>query len=95
MNSYLEGFCGVKWIDNKIYALYSGRKQDDLSKYLDGEGEKLPDGGNIMYVFDDNGKPLIQYNLDKFISGFCYSKKDNCIIGVSTNEGDALVKFID
>ncbi|MEG0519217.1 MAG: BF3164 family lipoprotein [Bacteroidales bacterium] len=83
MGSYLEGFCDVKWIDNKIYALYSGRTMAELTKYLDGTGEQLPNGGNIIYVFDENGKPIVQYNLDKFIDGFCFDKNSNCIIGIS------------
>ena len=49
----IEGFCDVKWIDNKIYALFSGRLRADLIRKSE-EGKicktQIPNGRELVFI---------------------------------------------
>ena len=88
----IEGFCDVKWIDNKIYALFSGRLRADLIRKSE-EGKKEPTGGNIIKVYDENGKFLEMYHLDTYINGFTIDKQNERLIAVTSNVDEAVLFF--
>ena len=58
----IEGFCDVKWVGDKIYALFSGRLRSDLISKSE-EGKEEPMGGNIIKVYDEHGNVLKMYRL--------------------------------
>lgn len=60
-----------------IYALYSGRKIGDSDRFF---------YGDKILVFDWNGNPIIQLNLDKEVSDITVSKDDTGIYGITTDE---------
>ena len=89
----IEGYHDVKWRNDKIYALYSGRLRDDLNRSYE-RGQKEPDGGNIIKVFDADGNLIKQYRLDCFINGFTFDKKNTLLlIGVTSNQDDPILFF--
>jgi hypothetical protein len=51
----------LKSTDERIYALYSGKEQQDVSGYSN---------SNVIYTFDWDGNPLIKYVLDCQIVSF-------------------------
>ena len=88
----IEGYHYVEWKDNKIYALYSGRDRDELDRNFN-MGKRLPDGGNFIKVFSDNGDFIKQYRLDHFINSFTFCNEDNTIIGITSNQDEPLIYF--
>lgn len=88
----IEGFCDIKWVDNKIYALFSGRLRADLIRKSE-EGNKEPVGGNIINVYDENGNLIEMYKLDTYINGFTVDKRNNRLIGVTSNMDEAILFF--
>lgn len=70
------GYYDVKWIDNKVYALYS-RKTSNNSKLI---------GGDELQVMNINGEILYKYKLDKQLYSFDIDKKRNIILGLCPNE---------
>ena len=87
-----EGFVDLKWCGGKLYLLYSGRDRAELLKLAD-EGRKAPVGGNIIFIFDKNGKPVEKYNLDTYIGGFDIDLKNNKIIAANANNDTGIVSF--
>ncbi|GAB6867699.1 hypothetical protein JCM16496A_01040 [Bacteroides rodentium JCM 16496] len=89
----IEGYHDVRWKNDKIYALYSGRYREDLNRSYE-KGRKEPDGGNIIKVFDADGILIKQYRLDSFINGFTFDeKKPSLLIGITSNEDNPILFF--
>ena len=47
----------IKWSNNEVYALFSGRSREELNRMFEA-GKRMPDGGNILKVFDEGGNFL-------------------------------------
>ena len=87
----IEGFQDVHWVNGEIYALYSGRSQDErLRKSSMGQRE---DGGDKIRVYDTNGVWLREYKLDFCINGFTFDEKNNRIIGITSNRDNPFLFF--
>lgn len=88
----IEGFHDVKWINDNIYALFSGRIREQM--ILDKQnGKKVPTGGNVIKVYNADGILLKQYKLDTYINGFTYDKANNRMIGICSNQDSPIVYF--
>lgn len=69
--------------EKEIYALCSNRREgDDLQKVT-----------NEIHKFDWNGKALVRYKLDRYISMFVLDEARGCLYGLDKNEGDKLYVF--
>lgn len=88
----LEGFHDIHWIGDKIYALYSGRLREDLSRSFS-VGKREPDGGDKIRVYSSDGKLLEQYQLDCFINGFTFDKEKQRLIGITSNRDNPFCFF--
>lgn len=89
----IEGYHDIKWKNDTIYALYSGRSREELNQSFK-KGQKEPDGGNIIKVFDADGAFIRQYRLDCFINGFTFNKSDTSqLIGITSNQDSPIVFF--
>lgn len=76
--SYLFGVL----TDNEIWGLYYG--------IVPQKGAELQ---NTIFVFDYNGRPIRQYELDIPVSYFGVDTENNCIFGISENPEPVIVRF--
>lgn len=90
--SQLQGFQDVKWVGEFVYALYSGRSMDELNRKFDA-GQKEPDGGNLIKVFDASGILVKCYELDTYINGFAVDETQRQLIGISSNSDNPILLF--
>ena len=88
----IEGFHDIKWINDTIYTLYSGRLREELIRKLQ-QGQKEPDGGNLIKVYNRDGEFVRQYRLDTYINGFTYDAARHRLIGVGSNQDNPFVYF--
>lgn len=88
----IEGYHDIKWRNNMIYALYSGRSRADLVKSFK-MGHKEPDGGNIIKVFNEDGNLIKQYHLDCFINGFTIDDSKKLLLGITSNQDESILYF--
>ena len=51
------------------------------------------EGGNIIQVFSLEGEPIMQYTLDKHITGFYVDEQKNTILGLDVNSNNFLVEY--
>lgn len=84
----IMGYSDVYVGKDKIYAIFWGKTFRDIEK-----DPNSKDGGNLLQVFDLTGKPLCQYVLDKYITGFTVDEKQNKIIGLDINGNNPLVEY--
>ena len=84
----IMGYSDVYVGANKIYAIYWGKSSKDIEN-----DPNSKDGGNMLQVFDLTGKPLCQYILDKYITGFTIDEKHNKIIALDINRNNPLVEY--
>lgn len=90
--SQIEGYHDIKWINNEVYALFSGRSREELNIMFEA-GKRMPDGGNILKIFDEEGNLLRSLKLDQYINGFTYDETRNCILGISSNSDNPIYIF--
>jgi hypothetical protein len=64
--------------DNHIYALYAGKKEDELENH---SGEALSKGVSV-HVFNWDGTAICSLNLDCIINCFCVDEKNKVIYGI-------------
>lgn len=84
----IMGYSDVYVGKDKIYAIFWGKSFKNI------ENEpNLKDGGNLLQVFDLTGKPLFQYVLDKYITGFTVDEKHNKIFALDINGNNPLVEY--
>lgn len=73
--------------DRHIYAVYWGHKVEDIKT-----GTITEEGGDLFRVFDLSGKPLRQYQLDCYITGFNIDETTGTVIATDANN-EQLVSF--
>lgn len=84
----IMGYSDVYVGKDKIYAVFWGKTFKDIEK-----DPNSKDGGNLLQVFDLTGKPLCQYILDKYITGFTVDEKQNKVIALDVNGNNPLVEY--
>lgn len=84
----IMGYSDVYVGKDKIYAIFWGKSFRDMEKDANSK-----DGGNLLQVFDLTGKPVCQYILDKYITGFTVDEKHNKIIALDINGNEPLVEY--
>jgi hypothetical protein len=84
----IMGYSDVYVGKDKIYAVFWGKSFRDIENKPNSK-----DGGNLLQVFDLTGKPLCQYVLDKYITGFTVDEKHNKIIALDINRNNPLVEY--
>ncbi|ADQ79716.1 hypothetical protein Palpr_1571 [Paludibacter propionicigenes WB4] len=84
----IMGYSDVYVGKDKIYAIFWGKSFKDIEN-----DPNSKDGGNLLQVFDLTGKPLRQYVLDKYITGFTVDEKHNKIIALDINGNYPLVEY--
>lgn len=83
----IRGYSDVFVGDKYIYALFWGY---EYAKVL--SGEITYSGGDLIHVFDLEGKPVRQYHIDRHITGFCVNETTGEVIGTDVNN-EQLVMF--
>ena len=84
----IMGYSDVHVGKDKIYAIFWGKSFRDIEK-----DPNSKDGGNLLQVFDLTGKPLCQYILDKYITGFTVDENRNKIFALDVNGKNPLVEY--
>lgn len=69
------GFGDVQVTDNAIYAVFQGKSFKDIMESAK-QGNKLPDGGQSIYVFSLRGEPLRKYVLDIMFMAFLLMNRE-------------------
>ncbi len=86
----IQGYFDVKWVGDKIYALYAGGSKDTYKEHLSGEE---PRGADILRVFDQQLNCLNTYRLDKKINGFTVDTANHLLIGANPNSDNPLLFY--
>ena len=57
------------------------------------QGINLPDGGQNIYVFSLEGKPLRKYVLDHCIHGISVDEQKGIIIATDVNKDESIIEY--
>lgn len=88
----IMGFSDVQVADSAIYAVFQGRTFKDIVKSAK-QGVELPDGGQNIYVFSLEGKPLRRYVLDHYIHGISVDEQKGIIIATDVNKDEPIIEY--
>lgn len=88
----IMGFGDVQVTDRAVYAVFSGRTFKELMQSAQ-QGKDLPDGGQYIYVFSLQGKPLLRYALNRHISGLHVDEEKSVIWATDVNNDQPICKF--
>lgn len=86
----IEGYCDIKWKGDSIWTLYSGRNREELKNQAK-KGIRMPDGGNIIKVYSQDGTLIATYSLDCYINGF--DVDEDRIVGITSNSDSPIVVY--
>lgn len=85
----IMGYSDVFVGKDKIYALFWGTSFRDIrNNPLD-----RMEGGNMLHVFSLTGNPIIQYNLDRHITGFSINENNHTLLGLDVNSEQQFIKY--
>lgn len=84
----IMGYGDVQVGDKYIYVLFWGTSFEEIRK-----GESLLEGGNLVEVFDLKGNPVLQYQLDRNISGFFIVEEEQKMIALDVNSDQPIVEY--
>jgi hypothetical protein len=90
LEQYYQVFLNYQRIvstNNLIYLLHRGESIGNINK------KGSPDISNIIHVFDWDGQPIKELELDREIYAFDVSDDDSFLVAVSMNHPDRLFKF--
>ena len=85
----IMGYSDIHVATDKIYTLFWGTSFKDIRK---NPLDRL-EGGNKVQVFSLEGDPIIQYTLDRHITGFCIDEKNNKLFGLDVNNDQQIIEF--
>ncbi|MDD4921194.1 MAG: BF3164 family lipoprotein [Bacteroidales bacterium] len=85
----IMGYSDVYVGTNYIYAIFWGHSFEDIKR-----GTVKVEGGNTIHVFDLKGKPVMKYELDRYITGFCVNEESHKILGLDVNKDQQLVEYV-
>lgn len=85
----IMGFSDVQVTDRAIYAVFHGRTFKEIAE----QKEPTVDGGQYIYVFSLEGKPLCKYTLDRYIYGIHVDEERKIITATDVNNDQPIVEF--
>lgn len=85
----IMGYSDVQITDKYIYAVFHGRRFKDMMK----DPNNLVDGGEMIYVFDLEGNPVVKYRLDHFINGIFVDEAKATVYATDVNSDQPLLSF--
>lgn len=88
----IMGFGDVQVTDNAIYAVFQGKSFKDIMESAK-QGNKLPDGGQSIYVFSLKGEPLRKYVLDHYVHGIFVDEQRGVITALDVNMDEPIMEF--
>lgn len=88
----IMGFGDVQVTDNAIYAVFQGKSFKDIMESAK-QGNKLPDGGQSIYVFSLRGEPLRKYVLDHYVHGIFVDEQRGVIIALDVNMDEPIMEY--
>lgn len=97
MNEYaipngIIGFSDIQVTDNYIYTIFEGHKYDEIVKKWK-QGERTPQGGNLIRVYDLRGEPTCEYHLDHHINGIHVNENKKIILAVDANSNNPVIEY--
>lgn len=87
--SGIMGFSDIQLTDSRIYAVFHGRRFEDMMK----DPNHFVDGGQHIYVFDLKGAPVCKYLLDRYVNGLYVDEAAQRIYATDVNNDQPLVYF--
>ena len=88
----IMGFSDIQVTDSAIYVVFQGRAFKDIMQKAQ-QGINLPDGGQNIYVFSLEGKPLRKYVLDHYIHGISVDEQKGIIIATDVNKDEPIIEY--
>lgn len=85
----IMGYSDLHVGKDKIYTLFWGTSFKDIRK----NPLNRMEGGNIVQVFTLEGQPIVQYTLDRHITGFSIDEENNKLLGVDVNNDQQIVEY--
>lgn len=85
----IMGYSDIHVGNDAIYTIFWGTSFKDIQK----DPFNIPQGGNIIQVFSLEGKPLKQYILDRYITGFSINENNGKLIGLDVNNEQQLIEY--
>lgn len=85
----IMGYSNIHVAKDKIYALFWGTSFKDIRK----SPMNRTEGGNMIHVFNLKGEPIIQYTLDRHITGFRINEQKNILLGLDINNDQPIVEY--
>lgn len=86
------GFSDIQVTDNAIYLVFQGHKFKDIMQKAK-RGINLPNGGQNIYVFSLEGKPLRKYVLDHYVHGIFIDEQKGVIIATDVNKDEPIIEY--
>lgn len=84
----IMGYSDVYVSDHAVYALFWGSSFKDMRN-----GKIKHEGGNRIQVYRTDGTPLKEYQLDRYITGFCIDEANNRLIALDTNSDQPIIEY--
>lgn len=88
----IKGFIDIQLTNKYIYTIFQGISKKERQQKMQ-KGIKMPEGGQYIYVFTTEGKPVIKYELDCYIEGLSVDEKNNIITALNVNADQPIVQF--
>lgn len=88
----IMGFSDIQVTDSAIYAVFQGHAFKDIMQKAK-QGDKLPNGGQNIYVFSLEGKPLRKYVLDHYIHGISVDEQKGVVIATDVNKDEPIKEY--
>ncbi len=88
----IMGFSDVQVTDTAIYVVFQGRAFKDIAQKAR-QGINLPDGGEYIYVFSLEAKPLRKYVLDYYVHGISVDEQKGVIITTDVNKDEPILEY--
>ena len=88
----IMGFSDIQVTDNAIYVVFQGHAFKDIMQKAQ-QGINLPNGGQNIYVFSLEGKPLRKYVLDHYIHGISVDEQKGIIIATDVNKDESIIEY--
>ena len=88
----IMGFSDIQVTDNVIYVVFQGHAFKDIMQKAQ-QGINLPNGGQNIYVFSLEGKPLRKYALDHYIHGISVDEQKGIMIATDVNKDEPIIEY--
>lgn len=85
----IMGYSDIHVGKEHIHAVFWGTSFKNIRA-----GRKEKEGGNIIHVFDLKGNPVVQYELDRYITSFCIDEENKKMIALDVNSDQPVVEYV-